>query len=330
MEEHPIHNQPRDYRRRMRWAVLAALIVHALLLMLPMGFGKNGTLFVPPSPDQQPVVVSLQPRDKPARLITPGAPADSPVDPATDLIAERASKAQDMAPGDNGGNTPDAGAVGQIDDLGPASPPEPKPLVAPEPTPPQPDNANAPEPKPDSDAPSRPTATEPSQFRPVGEPVEKIEEPVPAVAEPPDGPRDAAIQLAKADTPQVPQHAMGKTQTRATGGVGSQGFLSFEAKQSEFAPYLRDVRDRVEKRWKALMHMRYSGTSTAQAVIDCVIAPDGKLDRVAIVELGDSATFAGLCKQAIEQAGPFNPFPFQVPDVYQSKNIEIRWTFNFL
>lgn len=314
----------------MRWAVAAAILTHALLLLLPMGFGSNGTLFVPPAADQQPVVIALQPDDKPARLIAPGAPADAPVDPSTDLIAERASKAQDLAPGDTGGITPDAGAVGPVDDIVAAPQPAPTPAPVPDPAPQNSPEPVVPESNPDPNATPRPAAEDATPSPPIPAPLEKVDAPAPVVPDAPEAPRDAAVQLAKAETPLIPPHTMGQTQSRASGGVGSQGFLSFEAKQSEFAPYLRDVRDRVEKRWKALMHVRYSGSSTAEAVIDCVIAPDGKLDRVAIVESGESATFAGLCKQAIEQAGPFKPFPFQVPEVYQSKNIEIRWTFNFL
>jgi hypothetical protein len=108
------------------------------------------------------------------------------------------------------------------------------------------------------------------------------------------------------------------------------GFLSFEAMESEFAPYLRDVRNRVERRWKALIQLRYSGSSTTKAVLDCAIDSKGRLVHVTVVEPGDSASYAGLCKEAIERAGPFPPFPFEVPAVYRNKNLEIRWTFSFL
>jgi len=328
MSENSIHSQPRDFRIRMRWALVAALVVHACLLFVPMGYRNQGSLFLPPTHDRQPVVVSLQPRDEPKMLITPGAAAEAPVDSSTNLIAERASKAQDMTPGTGDGITPDAGAVGPIDDI--VSAPAPKPIAseAATPAPPEPAESVAPEPKVDPNEAPRPAANE--AVPPAPKPLERVETAEPAIPEPEQPPSDATIQLAKAETPQPTQHVMGETQSHVEGGVTSQGFLSFEAKQSEFAPYLRDVRDRVEKRWKAIMHIRYSGASTAQAVVDCAISPDGKLNRVSIVEPGASATFAGLCKQAIEQAGPFGPFPFRVPEVYQNPNIEIRWTFSFL
>ena len=90
MSENSIHSQPRDFRIRMRWALIAALAVHASLLFVPMGYRNQGSLFVPPAHDRQPVVVSLQPRDEPKMLITPGAPSEEPVDSSTNLIAERA------------------------------------------------------------------------------------------------------------------------------------------------------------------------------------------------------------------------------------------------
>jgi len=330
MTEQPIHNERRDYRKRMRWAIVLALAVHAVLFLLPMNFRGSGPLFIPPSADEQPVVVALQPTDEPQQLIAPGAPADTAPSPATDLIAERASKAQDMTPGDTGGATPDAGAVGPVNDVVTAPAPPPAPSASPGEVPVTPIDSAAPKPEEGPRDTQRPPPQTPTPAAPTPEPLERVAPAEPAVPGPPEAPRDAAIQLAKADTPNAQEHTMGTTQSQLAGGVTSQGFLSFEAKQSEFAPYLRTVRDRVEKRWKAIMHVRYSGATTVQAVVDCAIAPDGKLDRVAIVEPGASATFAGLCKQAIEQAGPFGPFPFQVPDVYQSRNIEIRWTFSFL
>ena len=107
MANHSIDHQPRDYRKRMRWAVVLAVLLHAVLLLLPAQFRGKGPLFVPNVQDNEPVVVSLQPREDPRMLIDPGAPADSETNPATDLISEQASKAQDMTQGDDGGNVPD-------------------------------------------------------------------------------------------------------------------------------------------------------------------------------------------------------------------------------
>jgi outer membrane biosynthesis protein TonB len=114
------------------------------------------------------------------------------------------------------------------------------------------------------------------------------------------------------------------------GGVQTRGLGAFEAHQDELAPYLLEVRKTVERHWRAALELRYSGTTPTAAVVDCAIRPDGSLAYVTVVEPGDSVSFGGLCQGAIEKAGPFAPFPFEVPDIYRSKDLEIRWTFNFM
>jgi hypothetical protein len=64
--------------------------------------------------------------------------------------------------------------------------------------------------------------------------------------------------------------------------------------------------------------------------VDCAISPSGEVVSVTIVDPGESVSFAPLCKEAIEEAGPFPPFPFEVPEAYRNRNLEIRWTFSFL
>jgi hypothetical protein len=138
------------------------------------------------------------------------------------------------------------------------------------------------------------------------------------------------LQLAKAEPPSIPEPVTGPSRGRVDGGVKNLGFLGFEAMKHELAPYLKEVRSRVEKRWTTALELHYTGTSPTKAVLDCAISPEGKLVYVHIVEPGHSPTYAPLCREAIEKAAPFSPFPFSVPPVYKSKNLEIRWTFSFL
>jgi hypothetical protein len=112
--------------------------------------------------------------------------------------------------------------------------------------------------------------------------------------------------------------------------VKQKGFAGHEALQDELAPYLREVRARVERRWNEALLTRYRGTNPTRAVVDCVIAPDGSLVAATIVDAGPDRLYAALCREAIERAAPFGAFPFQVPDIYRSSNLEIRWTFSFL
>jgi hypothetical protein len=135
--------------------------------------------------------------------------------------------------------------------------------------------------------------------------------------------------MAKAE-PQVPPPAHGQFSGSVEGGIKGKGFLGFEAMQDEVAPYLLEVRRRVERHWRAAMALRFGGTTPTRAEVDCAITPEGTLEFVRIAEPGKAIGFAPLCKESIEKAAPFPPFPFKVPDIYRNKNIEIRWTFQFM
>lgn len=67
-----------------------------------------------------------------------------------------------------------------------------------------------------------------------------------------------------------------------------------------------------------------------KAVIDCEINAEGELVSVNVVGTDNDKLYSALCRDAVQRAGPFGPFPFEVPDIYRGKNLEIRWTFSFL
>ena len=155
-------------------------------------------------------------------------------------------------------------------------------------------------------------------------------------------PGSEPLQVAQAEPPVLPP---GRPQGRVDGGVHSKGFTGFEAMEDEIAPYLKEVRARVERNWRAALQLRYSGTTPTKAVLECSIRPDGMLLHVRIVEAGVpttgdstsavspsgvSPTYAPLCKEAIERAAPFPAFPFKIPEMYRERSLQIRWTFSFL
>jgi len=306
-----------EYRRRMVRCMMAALAVHLVLLAVPAGCPRNAQGIGAATVEEEPLRLTLrEAKDKPLRLIESGAPADVPVNPETDLISERNSKAQDLSDVEGTRPAPHVPTPAESDELRMPDPsPEPSAQVAPQPQP---------------SAEKAAVEPEPQESTPEEESIQAVEEPSPQEPEPvPEAAEPERMQMAKADPQDMPTEE-GQTRGRVDGGVKGQGFLSFEAMESEFAPYLREVRGRVERRWKALIQLRYSGSSATRAVIDCAIDSDGRLVHVSVVEPGDSASYAGLCKEAIEKAGPFPPFPFKVPEVYRNKDLEIRWTFSFL
>ncbi|MCP4643812.1 MAG: hypothetical protein GY851_25430 [bacterium] len=299
------------YRTRVKRAFYVALIMHVILLVLPTTWSASRDAFGV-TPSSAPLVLNLAPREQPPmRLVDATAPADQPAQPDTDLIAEHDSNARDADTNRGIAAAPRVDILDEFDEIpvprgaaGPPALPAAVPALA--------------------DAPS-PGESAPKPAEAGLQPVEAVEppqpEPAPEIPEP--------IQLAKADTlaggPE-PTDSRG----RVEGGVKNPGSLAFEAKKHELAPYLKDIKTRVERRWKALIALRYSGSQPTKAVVDCAITPKGTLKFATIVDRGSSATFGPLCEQALKTAAPFPPYPFDVSPIYQNDCIEIRWTFSFL
>ncbi|HDP34757.1 MAG TPA: hypothetical protein ENN29_06550 [Candidatus Hydrogenedentes bacterium] len=134
-----------------------------------------------------------------------------------------------------------------------------------------------------------------------------------------------------ASEPSGAEHAApADLRARPRGRTVTRGLTNFEALRHEIAPYLKYLRDKVEQCWMEALLMRYTGTSPARAEVFCAIAPDGTLAEARIVGMTDDPIFAGLCRDAIERAAPFKPFPFETPDIYRNQNLEINWHFSFL
>lgn len=304
------------YGRRLTIAACLAALIHGAAVVSLGHIPQWRT--APQEAVPEPIVLNLRPHSEPARrLIDQDSSSEEPPDP-TDLISEMNAKARDMTDGGADGAAPRVAHVGEFDQA---------PRPAPEPIRPQ----TGPPPERER----KPEATQET------EPVPSTKERLPATR--PQAPKDSEepresepkrFEVARAQPPSpeagAPDTPPSDPRGRVEGNAMRKGFLAFEAMADEVAPYLRDVRRRVETRWRAALHLRYSGTTTTQAVLDCAIAPDGTLAYVRIVDPGGSPSYAALCREAIERAGPFPPFPFQVPDMYREKNLEIRWTFSFL
>ncbi|HOV34212.1 MAG TPA: TonB C-terminal domain-containing protein [Candidatus Hydrogenedens sp.] len=133
--------------------------------------------------------------------------------------------------------------------------------------------------------------------------------------------------------PTQPEYLMGsiqKPQGKLYNQVKKEGILGFEAIQDQLAPYLREIQKKVEQHWIHYLLTRYSGTKPTEVVIDCEINSEGQIVKIEIVNNPDDPLYAGICKQALQKSAPFSPFPFQAPDIYKNKNLQIRWTFNFM
>jgi hypothetical protein len=165
------------------------------------------------------------------------------------------------------------------------------------------------------------------EVEPIEEKKEAVEDVTPEEQELPE-----SFQIARAE-PQPPhplEQEFSTSRGRAGGGASQSGVMNFEAKSHELGEYMLEVRKRVERQWHTAIQLRYLGVKRAEAVIECVIRPSGIIEEVRIVEPGNSMPFAILCRDAIRNAGPFQQLPFDVPEIYRSQNIEIRWRFSYL
>ncbi len=307
-----------SYEKRIRWAFGISAAVHLALLMLPAEWRRTGDA-IGPATVSDPIIVNLQPWEKPVSLVDSVTPADRPVSPDTDLIAEQDSNAADDSAVEGERLAPHFEESDEFDQMPtPSEAMEPEPILA-----------AAADVQEAVQSPPQQALPGPEEELDAGE-IETVAEPAPIVEEKKPEPEQEEMQLAKADPAAVPDATDHEALGRPDGGVKNKGFVAFEAKEDEFAEYLKEVQGRVERRWKALIQIRYSGSQPTKAKLDCTINPRGQLVGVKIVEPGGSPSFAPLCKEAVESAGPFPPFPFEVPKMYRTENLEIQWTFSFL
>ncbi len=304
-----------NYSTRIKIAAVFSMLIHAAgVVLLRQTYTPREYI---PAAAPEPIVLDLQPEARPEpsppqQLVDVAVPAEAPPQ-VTEHIAVENAEAMDLALRDADHPAP-ALEQDEFDAL-------PQPVATPMPQEP----AAEPPPKESKEE------AESEQEAEAKKPIKAVETPakevIPEAAEAPPAP-EAPIKIAQAQPLLAQRPEKGKTRER--GGVSKQGQTNFDAIQSEIAPYLKHVRERVERQWNQMLYTRYSGTSPVKAVIDCAINAQGELVSVNVVGTDNDKLYSALCRDAVQRAGPFGPFPFEVPDIYQGKNLEIRWTFSFL
>jgi len=322
------------YAQRLKIAWIGSVMLHTAVL-ISLGGWQPGT-GLGPALRPEPIVLNLQPPEPlPVRQLvdTPVPAAETP--DQTDLISDANAIATDDAiqPGQDPGPRPEV--PDELDVL--ASRPEmplepafrPPPVLSAQDAPGVSETV-----VPALQGP--PPALDEPDAAPVAPPKILAEAvPAPAPSEPVEETPPERFEVAELTPPPAPDPVSEQALPRPSKGrlhdlVKKEGLTSYEALQDQIAPYLQEVRRHVERQWNAALLTRYSGTSPREVVIDCAIRPDGELAYVRIVGPQSDRIYAALCKDAIEKAAPFRRFPFRVPEMYRSRNLEIRWTFSFL
>lgn len=311
-----------NYATRIKIAAVFSLLIHVAGIALVGYDGRPMTAAIPVQPDS--IVLDLQPEpqpqpEAPRRLVDVAVPAPTPPDPS-DRIAEEHAESMDLAMRTAERPGPEL-ELDEFDRLPQEAAPPLPPAPAPAPTAPP-----MKQPAEEKKAPPR----EAPEVKRDPTPPDRVDEflPKPSGAPAPPAPEEGPLKIAQAK-PLLPREPE-RGKTRERGGVTKQGETNFDAIQSEIAPYLKQVRDKVERQWNQMLYTRYSGTSPVKAVIDCAINPMGELVSVTVAGTDQDRIYSALCRDAVQRAGPFGPFPFKVPEIYRGKNLEIRWTFSFL
>lgn len=311
----------------------------------------------PPEPEPEPEPVA----EPVKRIIETPEPTDEEVSD-TDLISDKNSKARDESDETGERVAPVSDVIDDFDaiELVPTEPslqtptivelpPEPieteqlteEVIASEEPVEPAeeaPDEVNEPAPEPEGQDVietvlaelEEMVAQEKEDNSDAEEPIEPTE-PV----EPEEEPGER-FQVARATAPQVPpplkviEQNLRAGRTRDGGGASKSGVINFEAKSHELGEFMLQVRKRVEFEWHSAIRLRYRAVRRTEAIIQCSIRPDGMIESVEIVDPGTSMAFAILCRESIRDAAPFPELGFEVPEVYRSRNIDIRWRFSYM
>jgi len=303
-------------RGRIRFAAVCSVLIH-LLVLYPWQWGHHEGMPGAAS-EPEPVVLNIMPPpQRPNRQLVDTIQPSEEAPAETDLISDANSIAADAELRDGDDPGPRFEEEAALDSVAMA-----QPAVIPAPVP-VPKKPAPPEARNQDDRAEGPPVSETAAL--VAPPPKADPEPSPA--EKPVEPE----AVAQVPAPPAPADDTSATSRgRVHDAVKNVGFTNYEAIQDALAPYMKKVRSQVERRWREALLTRYAGTARTEAEIDCAIAPDGRLISASVVGHPKDRVYAALCREAIERAGPFDPFPFSVPDVYRSKNLEIRWTFSFL
>jgi len=112
--------------------------------------------------------------------------------------------------------------------------------------------------------------------------------------------------------------ALGSRGTSGTGGAFDAGVrgetgpgertVTLETQSSEFAPYLSEVKRRIENRWQIPSYAREVGL-TGKLVLVFTITWEGNISRLEITKTSGVSILDQAAAQAVRDAAPYAPFP---------------------
>lgn len=162
------------------------------------------------------------------------------------------------------------------------------------------------------------TATAPTAPAPAPEDEGvKLDEPKPAPDTKPEREPDRRPERPRDDTPPSrkpapPNAAMTSLPMATIGGPGMRGSVSVDARDFEFAYYLRLVRDQIARNWSPPAGLG-AGGKPVQAVVYFRIARGGQLSAVKVEESSGIDFFDQSVARAVRISDPLPPLPLGFP-----------------
>src|SRR5207302_9869060 len=93
-------------------------------------------------------------------------------------------------------------------------------------------------------------------------------------------------------------------QERMAGNISKRGVSSVNAVGTPLGRYEKSVYDSIGKRWYALCDANRDRVDIGTVHVQFVVAPDGKINGIKVINGGTSESFANLCLQSIQEAKP--------------------------
>jgi outer membrane biosynthesis protein TonB len=120
-------------------------------------------------------------------------------------------------------------------------------------------------------------------------------------------------------------------QLQQDGGVRRRALTSsLDAMATPFGTYDRAIVEAISQRWYDLLdRQQFAQNRTGKVTVYFHLNPDGSVTEMKINETTVGDLFAYLCRDAIEQAAPFGPWPSDMRRLVGANFREITFTFYY-
>ncbi|MBN2461258.1 MAG: energy transducer TonB [Candidatus Cloacimonetes bacterium] len=108
--------------------------------------------------------------------------------------------------------------------------------------------------------------------------------------------------------------------------VRDYGGLSFNTYEWDFAPYLLDMKRRIENKVKPPPAFYHMGIISGEAKIRFIVNPDGRIRALEVLESQGHESLTQTSVSAIEWAAPFLPLPGNFPEDF----LEVTARFSYI